>query len=201
MDIVVDTVKKMEEFMENSGCDTGGIRLDVDPDAHVCEYEKGACLIASFGGRNGEFVTNNPVTALVRISFLFGAPLDTAQTRSAACAIINAVTGFFCLSRVLHSCHPSQHFPCMELLKSELAGHTVCCIGDMPTLEAGLGSYLTLDPQGAEIILINGEGIIREGTGEVVARLRKEKRIICLGPSTAGVARIQEIEHWCPFGT
>jgi hypothetical protein len=201
MDLVADTVKKIEDLTKSSGCETGGVHLEVDPDARMCEYEKGACLTATFGGMNAEFVTSDPVTALVRISFLFDAPLDTNQKRSAACAVINVVAGFFCLSRVLRSCLPSQHNSCMNLLQDELAGHTVCCVGRMPTLEARLGSYLIKDPENAEIILINGEGIIREDIGELIVRLRDKKRILCLGPSPAGVARIQKIEHWCPFGT
>jgi hypothetical protein len=23
---------------------------------------------------------------------------------------------------------------------------------------------------------------------------------LCIGPSTAGIARLNDVEHWCPFG-
>ena len=41
-------------------------------------------MVASFGGKTAEFVTDNPIRARTKISFMFGAPLDTPQTRSAA---------------------------------------------------------------------------------------------------------------------
>ena len=66
--------------------------------------------------------------------------------------------------------------------------------------DVGLRNYLTDNPADADIILINGEGLIVPGTGDSIANLKDTKRIIGIGPSTAGIARLQEIEHWCPFG-
>jgi uncharacterized protein (DUF4213/DUF364 family) len=53
----------------------------------------------------------------------------------------------------------------------------------------------------ADVILINGEGIIRHGTGDILQTYKDSKRILCIGPSAAGVARLNQIEIWCPFGT
>ena len=79
MDIVADSVIRLEEIIHHSGCEETGVRLDVDPDAKTCQYERGACMIASFGGRSAEFVTDDPIRAMTKISFMFGAPLENAR--------------------------------------------------------------------------------------------------------------------------
>jgi hypothetical protein len=71
----------------------------------------------------------------------------------------------------------------------------------MPTIDAALRSAIVKNPQDADVILLNGEGIIEKGTGEIIRNYQETKRIVCLGPSTAGVARLNQIELWCPFGT
>ncbi|MEN6443266.1 MAG: hypothetical protein WC391_00025 [Methanoregula sp.] len=201
MDIVSDSVNKLEEITRHSGCEDGSVHLEVNPDVKFCRYERGACMTATFGGRSAEFITDDPIRAMTKISFMFGAPLDTPATRGAACAIINVGTGFFCLSRVLHSCPQSAHGPCREQLINELAAKKVCCIGTIPDIEAELEGCVTTEPGAADVILINGEGMIKEGTGDIVESYKEAKHILCLGPSTSGIARLQHLEHWCPFGT
>ncbi len=200
MDIIIDSVNKLQEHLRHSGCEEAGVRLDVNPDAKPCQYERGACMVAAFGGRSAEFVTDDPIRATTRISFLAGAPLDTPKTRAAACAITNVALGFFCLSRVSHACPVSAHPACRNELSAELAGQSICCIGNMPPGGVDL-LHKTNDPEQAEVILINGEGLIAEGTSDIVAARNGRARILCLGPSTAGVARLQQLEHWCPYGT
>jgi hypothetical protein len=201
MDIIIDSVNKLAEIIHHSGCEEGGVRLEVNADAKPCQYERGACMVASLGGRSAEFVTDDPIRAMTKISFLTGAPLDTLATRGAACAIINVALNFFCLSRVCHACPVSAHASCRKQLHEKLAGHTIHCIGTMPVISSDMRQYITNDPQNAEIILINGEGIIAKGTGDIIASPDVSKRILCLGPSTAGVARLWQWEHWCPYGT
>ena len=201
MDIIIDSVNKLAEIIRHSGCEEGGVRLEVDADVKPCQYERGACMVASFGGRSAEFVTDDPIRAMTKISFLTGAPLDTPATRGAACAIINVALGFFCLSRVCHACPVSAHDSCRKQLYEKLSGHTIHCIGTMPVIASDMRQYITKDPQNADIILINGEGIIAKGTGDVITYPDVSKRILCLGPSTAGVARLGQWEHWCPYGT
>lgn len=201
MDIIIDSVNKLKEILEHSGCEDGGVLLEVNADAVNCRYEKGACMSASFGGKTAEFVTYDPIRAQTKISFMFDAPLDTPPVRGAACAIVNVTTGFFCLSRVLHACPASSHKACMNLLTKEIAGKKITCIGSMQTIVAAGGDLNVANPPDAEIILINGDGIIAQGTGNLVTDKKERQRIICLGPSTSGVARLQHLEHWCPFGT
>jgi hypothetical protein len=200
MDIIIETVKKLETMMKDSGCEDSGIVLDVRSDTVNCQFERGACMTASFGGRSADFITYDPIRANTKISFMFGTSLDTPKVRSAAAAIVNVVAGFFCLSRILHSCPGSSHNECQRQLLHELGGKRIFCIGSIPTMETAFGSTIVKNPQGADVILLNGEGIIEQGTGPTLLNHKDTKRILCLGPSTAGIARLNQIEHWCPFG-
>jgi len=199
-DIIIESVKKIETLLEHSGCTDAGVLLDVDPGVVICQFERGASMSASFGGKSADFTTYDPVRACTKVSFMFGAPLDTSPARSAACAIINVMLGFLCMSRVLHACPESCHVSCRDQILKEIAAKKLFCIGSMGTVEPELCNYVLDNPSNADIILINGEGILTGGTGEIIANNKDSKRIICVGPSTAGIARLHEIEHWCPFG-
>jgi hypothetical protein len=200
MDIVVQAVKKLETLLEHGGCTDSGVLLDVDPDAVNCQFEKGACMTATFGGKCGVYTTFDPIRARTKISFMFDAPLDTPPVRGAACAIINVAAGFFCLSRVLRPCNQLSHSPCMRLFAEELSGKQVYAIGSRSCFESIFGIHLTEDPSQADVIIINGEGIIGADVGDEIVKYQLSKRIICIGPSAAGIARLFELEHWCPYG-
>jgi hypothetical protein len=199
MDIIRDSVKKVRDILEHGGCGEE-VLLDVNPDARNCQFEKGACMIASFGGRTADFVTFDPVRARTKISFMYDAPLDTPSARGAASAIINVVTGFFCLSRVLHACRESSHTPCAEELKREIGGKKIYCIGSIPEIEHQFGRMIVSDPDLADVILVSGDGLIAQGTGDRIEKYRGKKRVLCIGSSTAGIARLHQLEHWCPYG-
>ena len=201
MDILIDSVNKLETILENSGCEEVGVLLDVNPDVVNCQFDWGACMTASFGGKSAEFVTSDPIRAQTKISFMFGAPLDTTAVRSAACAMINVATGFFCLSRVLHACQEPRHADCIRKLGTVIQGKKILCIGSIPAIEDTFRTYIVTNPKDADLILINAEGIIDAGLGDLIAEFNDTKRIICLGPSTTGIARLQQLEHWCPYGT
>jgi hypothetical protein len=201
MDLIIETVKKLETTMKDSGCEDGSIVLDVNPDTINCQFEYGACMTASFGGRSADFITHNPIRAKTKISFMFGAPLDALPVRGAAAAIVNVVAGFFCLSRILHSCPGSSHLDCQRQLVDELGGKKIFCYDNIPEIETIFGSAIVTTPDDADIILINGEGIIDQGAGTMLMDYKRTKRVLCLGPSTAGIARLDQLEHWCPYGT
>ncbi len=201
MDVVSESVKKITMLLKNSGCDEGDVVLDVDADIIYCQYDKGACMVATFGGRSAEFVTHDPIRAQTKISFMFDAALDTLRSRAAACSIINVAAGFFCISRILHSCPESSHTDCLRQLELEIRGKRIVCIGDIQAIETAFRYSIVHDPDTADIILINGEGIIKPGTGDILQTYENSKRILCIGPSAAGVARLNQIELWCPFGT
>jgi hypothetical protein len=200
MDIIIETVKKLETIMKDSGCDDSGIVLDVRSDTVNCQFERGACMTASFGGRSADFITFDPIRVNTKISFMFGTLLDAPRIRGAAAAIVNVATGFFCLSRILHSCPESSHNKCRTHLLNELGGKRIFCIGSMPAIETAFKSTIVKNTHDADVILMNGEGIIEQETGTTILNYKDTKRILCLGPSTAGVARLNQLEHWCPFG-
>jgi len=200
MDLIRDSVKKLKEILEHGGCGEEEVLLGVNPDARNCQFEKGACMIASFGGRTADFVTFDPVRGRTKISFMFEAPLDTPSTRAAASVIINVVTGFFCLSRVLHACRESYHTPCLEELKREIGGKRIYCIGSIPEIKHQFGGLIVSDPDLADVILISGEGIVTQGTGELIEQYTGKKQVLCVGSSTAGVSRLHQLECWCPYG-
>ena len=122
MDLIIDTVKKLESMMKDSGCADSGVILDVNHGTVNCQFERGVCMTATFGGRSADFITFDPVRATTKISFMFGSALDTLPVRGAAVAIVNVAAGFFCLSRILHSCPESSHAECSRQLAHELAG-------------------------------------------------------------------------------
>jgi len=201
MDIILDSVKKIESLLQHSGCAEGDVLLDVNPHAKNCQFEKGACMTATFGGKVADFVTYDPIRAMTKISFMFDAPLDTQSTRGAAAVIVNAVMGFFCMTRVLHACPESSHAPCLAELKREIGGRRLFCQGTtIPVIEREFRDFLVSDPADADIILVNEEGIITEGTGDLLERKRDSTSVLFLGSSAAGVARLHEVRHWCPYG-
>lgn len=201
MDIIIESVKKLERLLRDSGCDDGGVLLDVDPDAVSCRYENGACMTAEFGGKKGVFATFDPLRCCTKISFMFGAPLENGTARGAACAIINVASGFFCLSRTTRPCDRASHPECSRLLAAELSGKQVYIHHTVHAIQAPGGITITGNPDSADVILIGSEGLIAPDTGDLVGRYAGKKRILCIGPSTAGVARLHELGHWCPFGT
>ena len=201
MDLIIETVKKLETMVKDSGCEESGVVLDVRSDTVNCQFERGACMTAIFGGRSADFVTYDPIRARTKISFMFGTPLETPPVRGAAVVIVNVAAGFFCLSRILHACPEASHTECYRRLLHELEGKRIFCIGSMPAIDSALRSTIVTNPNDADVILINGEGIIEPGTGDIIRNAQETKRIVCLDPSTAGIARINQLEHWCPFGT
>ena len=56
------------------------------------------------------------------------------------------------------------------------------------------------DPETADIILVSGNGMFSGDGIDLIERYRGTRRIILVGPETAAVASLLEMEHWCPFG-
>jgi hypothetical protein len=199
MDILLDAVKKLEQRISGSGAEDAIVTIGTDPGTVYCQYEKGACLRAQYGGRSAEFITTNPLTAKTRIGFMFGASLANLPQRAAAGAILNVATGFFCISRVLKSCDPVMHKDCLAALRKEIGTGRVYPVGLHGNVLARIGP-VTESPESADIFLVVGDGLIAEGAGDLIVRWRGEKRIIFLGPSPSGVSALEGCEHWCPYG-
>ena len=125
---------------------------------HVCPLHSGG------GVQNS--LRYDPIRARTKISFMFGAPLDTSSVRGAACAIINVATGFLCISRVLRACPPSSHTACLGQLVKKWQVKKFIVSGVLHILKSGSGTIWSPDPSDADMIVINGEGIIDSGTGQ-----------------------------------
>ena len=200
VDIITDAVKKLEEVIEGSGCTDNIVVLMVNPDIVACQYEWGAVMEAAFGGRTAEFTTTEPMSAKTRVSDMFGVPLEEPRLRAAACAIVNAVSAFLCISRKHHSCKRKCHAQCRVDLAKALAGKTLYCHPKMQVLSREMGNFIMDSPERADVILLNGDGLISpEGT-----RFFRESsfrgKLLLAGPSTAGVAALEKTGHFCPYG-
>ncbi|NLZ31149.1 MAG: hypothetical protein GX885_10510 [Methanomicrobiales archaeon] len=200
MTLLHDTIKKLEKILEASGCEDGVVSLSTNYDTDVCQYPRGVCMEAQFGGKSGRFITNDPIRANTRISFMYDAPLNDPKQRGAAIAIINAVSAFLCLSRKYRPCTPDCYAPCLADLSREIAGRRVYLLGPMPVLKRALGRQVVDSPEAADLILVAGDGMISDEGVTCIDDYLGKKRMIFLGPSTAGVTCLMDLEHWCPYG-
>jgi hypothetical protein len=200
MIIIERATRELQKRTEGSGCEEGIVGLSVDPAIKTCQYDNGACMIASYGGRSAEFVTFDPTRARTKISFMFGANLGTSGARAAACAIINVVTGFLCMNRVMHSCSPECHRPCLTLLQERLKGKRVAICGTSRVLGSALANQvvdLTGEP---DIILVTGDGLLSGADEVLLDRDDRGVELMFISPSTSGVATLVDRPHWCPYG-
>jgi len=200
MGIIEESVHLLEERVQGSGCEDGVVNLRVDPDSTKCPYEHGVCMVATFGGKSAEFVTSEPTRATTKLSFMFGATFEKPGVRAAACAIINALTGFLCINRVNHACAHGSYQPCLVELKKKINGRKVCLAGSSPRLEMELRAFLVEKIEDAEVIVVNGDGLVSGEGVRSVTFPYPGKEMILIGPSTSGVAVLKKIPHWCPYG-
>jgi len=198
MDPIISAVQKLKELTLHSGCEDGTIVLSVNPDRKVCQYEKGACMEAFFGGRIAEFVTFEPIRATTKLGFLFDATLENIGQRAAACAIINVMTGFLCISRVRRACPPECHAACRADLIQTIGSSRVAGLGIPAPVMESLPCHNTASPDG-DVILVSGEGLISP-EGMALMNGPSADKVMLVGPSTAGVAALEKIRHWCPYG-
>ncbi len=196
MDILQDAVKKLKELSLHSGCEDGNIVLWVNPERTVCQFERGACMEAVFGGRVAEFVTFEPTRATTRLGFLFDATLEKPAHRAAACAIINVMAGFLCLSRVRRSCSRECHEACRTDLLRELGDRRV---GGLEVPAHVMESFPYRGTGMCDVMLVAGEGLISP-EGRSLLEGPDRERALLVGPSTSGVASLERLRHWCPYG-
>jgi hypothetical protein len=199
MTLLIDAVKRLGETVHGSGCEDGTAILRRDPGVPRCQFERGADLLASFGGRTARVVTSAPVQTSTRLSSLFGRDLGSPEERTAALGILNAVSGFLCLSRRLQACDPGCHGACMAELREEIGGRRIFTPVMIPAVSREFAASLTEAPAGAGVFLLNGEALIQEEGGDLAARAAGGG-LLLLGPSTSGVASLLSLPHWCPYG-
>jgi hypothetical protein len=200
MDILIDAVKRLEERVHNTGCDDGNIVLSVNPDVVQCQFENGASMEASFGGRRARFVTSDPIRATTRVGFMFGAPLEKPAQRAAAGAIINVITGFLCISRIMKACEKTCHADCLSRLSEEIRGKSIYVYGDSPRLSREFQQSIVSSPDLADILIVTGEGLVSQKEIGKIGEYGLTKKVLLVGPSTAGVSALVRYAHWCPYG-
>ncbi|MCP1662642.1 MAG: hypothetical protein D5R99_05435 [Methanocalculus sp. MSAO_Arc1] len=200
MTLIRRAVKKLKEQLEGSGCDDGIVSLWINTDVPTCQYPKGVCLEAVYGGRTAEMVTTTPFEGKTKISFLYEAALKKPKTRAAACAIMNVLTGFACMSRKLHACSPSSHEECRELLLRMYDAGSVYPVGDLNSIPDLFKGRIAASPEEADIIIIAGDGLVSDEGVAIQDQYLETKEFVFLGPSTAGVCSLMDLKHWCPFG-
>ena len=195
MTLITDRIEDLHRLLEHTGCEEGIVTLATVPDITPCQFERGACVRASFGGKTADFMTENPVRATTRISFMFGRALEKVEQRVAALAIINVVAGFLCISRTLHACTREKHAECLAGLTGRVSGQRVFIVGPVPPALKGRALIWADSVEEADIVLITGDGL----AGKELSL--EGKNVLFLGPSTAGLCAIGKHPHWCPFGT
>ncbi|MCU0631089.1 MAG: hypothetical protein MUF37_08060 [Methanoregulaceae archaeon] len=200
MSVIEESVHLLEERIQGSGCEDGAVYLNVHPDCTKCPYEHGVCMVATFGGKSAEFITSDPTRVTTKLSFMFGARFESPRLRAAACVIVNAVTGFLCLNRVLHSCQPECHNACLNELKGKINGRKVHLIGYSSRLEKELSPLLVDRIEDAEVVLVNGDGLESDEGARLLKSEYIGRELLFTGPSTSGVAILGKISHWCPYG-
>jgi hypothetical protein len=199
MTLLLEAVKRLEETVHGSGCEDGVATLKRKPDAPRCQFERGAMIEASFGGRTAQVVTESPVQTQTQLSSLFGSDLPVPELRTAALAIVNVVAGFLCIGRRYHACGPACHGPCMKELREEIRGRRIFTSLNVPVLSQEMAPFLAGKADDADVLVLTGEALIREEDSE----LREQaagRGILLLGPSTEGVASLLALPHWCPYG-
>lgn len=191
-------VQKLVPMMEECGIEESPVFLTPDYDLPRCAYERGVPVQVVFGGRSAVFVSDEPVQATTKASFMIHAPLKKSAQRAAAAGIINAVSGFLCIVRKLHACSPEEHLICREKLSGEIKGKRVYCCGDIPDARKLAGNTLVDNPENADIILVSGDGLVE--TEDILFEKIPPEKILYLGPSTTGTAHILQCRHFCPYG-
>jgi hypothetical protein len=199
MTLLLEAARKLEDTVHGSGCEDGIATLKRRPDAPRCQFERGAMIEASFGGRTAQVVTESPVQTQTRLSSLFGQDLPSPELRTAALAIVDVVAGFLCIGRRFHACDPACHGPCMEELHEEIGGRKIFTPVHLPVITRELAPLVTPEAGDAGILVVNGEGLVRE-EGSELREQAEDRGILLLGPSTEGVASLLALPHWCPYG-
>lgn len=191
-------VQALVPMMEECGIAESPVLLTPDYDLPKCAYERGVPVQVLFGGRSAVFVSDEPIKATTKASFMTGSSLKKPAQRAAAGGILNAVSGFLCTVRKLHACTQTDHAPCRDELAKILKSKQVYCCGDMPDVKKIAGNSLVDKPEEADIIIMNNEGIISD-EATLLSDIPSEK-ILYVGPSTVGTAKLLQCEHFCPFG-
>lgn len=201
MSCITDAVEEMEKVTRGgTGCHDCNVKIERQPDAPMCQYVRGVNLKVGFGGAAADVVTQYPLETVTRIPFMFGAPLESPEQRTAACGILSVVARFLCLCRRAQACGPPEdHDACFTNFRSVYDGKKIYVNGNLPPdLVRLLGKSSVSSPEDADVIAVGGDGLFSEEGLALTDHYRGKKEMIFVGPATAGVATFLNEEHWCP---
>jgi hypothetical protein len=198
MHIINKAVSLMESQLEDCGISDNPVVLSQEEEVTRCQYERGALIRVTFGGRSAGIASDFPVRTTTKPSFMFGAPLNKPELKAAATGILNVLTGFLCRSRVLHACTPDHHGACGAELAALLKGKKLWCCGEMPLIREQLAQHLVEKPDDADFILVSADGMVDRDGGIIPEQ--PGEQVLFIGPSAAGVATLTHGCHFCPYG-
>ncbi|KQC05420.1 MAG: hypothetical protein APR53_07715 [Methanoculleus sp. SDB] len=199
MSLITEAVQRLETQVCGSGCEDNIVTLKRNPDGPVCQYVRGVTVAGYYGGRIAHITTNFPIEANTRVSFMFGAALDTAPQRMAALGIMNAVLGFLCLERTINACGATRYSDCQRDLTARIRGRSIYPVGTL-SLPSGGGEVYAANPAAADIILITGDGLCTDEGLALCEQYRDSGRLLFIGPETSGLCSLLDLPHWCPYG-
>lgn len=200
MNIITKATEEFEKQILGSGCEDNPVLFKRDPDATICQYESGVNLAVKFGGSTSHIVTPTPVEALTKIPFMFGTALNSPEKRSAACGILNVVLGFLCRTRTTNACDFSCREECKQKLESRLHGKKIFCVGNGPGFQQIDNVIVADTPEEADCIIITCDGLVTDDGIALAEQYQDTKEFLCTGPSIAGIAVMQQLPFFCPFG-
>ncbi|HJJ36862.1 MAG TPA: hypothetical protein O0X27_06800 [Methanocorpusculum sp.] len=193
--LLCDAVKRLEETAANMGTEDGDL-LFQRREGTLCQFCKGECMAAEFGGRVAEISTPEPFTARMCLGNMYGAPLLSQKTRAAAVGALNAAAGFLMLTRKTGACNSVYHDDCRAELLAYCKDKAVYIIGSDIV---GINQTLTSDE--ADIVLVSGDAFLEDAyLAEIEEVLALDKEVMFIGQNYHGIAALLHLNVWCPYG-
>ncbi|HJJ30860.1 MAG TPA: hypothetical protein O0X97_01265 [Methanocorpusculum sp.] len=193
--ILHDAVEELKKTAFGMGTEDGDLSYRKRA-CDVCQFCRGECMAAEFGGRVAEITTPEPFTACMKLENLYDAPLKSPKTRAAALGALNAAAGFLMLTRKTGACSSIYYEDCLSELQAFCKGKAVYVIGDDIK---GIPQTLTADE--AELVLISGEAFFEEELiAEIDEVISAGKEILLIGQNCHGLGALLHLAVWCPYG-
>ena len=194
--LLCDAVKRLEETSADVGAEDGDL-LYQRREGTICQFCKGECMAAEFGGRVAEVSTPEPFTARMHLGNMYGAPLLSPKTRAAAMGALNAAAGFLMLTRKTGACNSVYFDDCRAELLAYCKDKAVYVIGSDI-----VGVNQTLTPDEADLVLVSGDAFLEDAyLGEIEDVLAQKKEVVFIGQNYHGLAALLHLKIWCPYGT
>ncbi len=90
----------------------------------------------------------------------------------------------------MKSCEKVCHNDCLSRLSEEFKEKVSLFYGDNANLLVNSGQTIVSSPDLAEVLIITGEGLVSEKRSRISGNYLLTKKIVFIGPSTAGVTAL-----------